>query len=908
MHPTVRPYLEYFSLPLGYGPPGLRWAANGEALETDDGTHRFTRQIADFLDGFASVRPVPHFAHVLECLELLGVRPPSACPEPERFKIVAATFRQLGGPARNAGALFGHLSAAVPPAVHVPPGGGKSLAHWLTHSPSLGFLHPTGPGNPEIPSLAAHTFHDRVAARLRGITDFEVRHWLRHGIGPQDLPAEQLADEIVQKPPTIGEFLDEAVRDRDRLRGSVPLVRHFVSALSLPPRRRMPPKLPIGGYADVTTRGDPAHLLPSQFALDPDEFVRRFAENELLYFRREDPSERRREHLALVVDQGVLTWGPVRLVLSAAVLALGRLAARRKLSFSVRCGSSPAQQFSPPEGDAKRFGETLEASDLCPHPSHALAEEVLDPAATERDIVVLTHPRVLREVEIQRLTKVLAKGCRLFAVTATEEGLVELVQIREGGIVPIRRFRVDFTTPVPEEAKPKFEASPFAAWTGDIEPIPFPFRFGLTDRVNDLVFDTGGRRLMAASVHGFLHVWALADGSVELIPRGCREGEVLKDVHAVLGVENGFVVCGQLGEALVAVHYDFERRTATLHTFFTEAGNVECAWHAFAHLHSVALHAGSEYRAIDLATGGRYPDPFPARGVNTRAQAAVSEAQQLVLPSPSLPVLPVDYSQRPPGPFVVHGRASGQIRVVFPARHGIAFTPMSDGLPRLQGTPAHSFQVAGNTLALATSGSQSAWSIHDLEDDGRTLAEYSIRHWLPAAKLSPDGRMFARQTANGVIVVTDPAAGQTLLTTSPGHCHTNLRVQIGYRCMGIGVGSWGCLINWSDGPLRIHDGLGPKDDFGGRATNRLYKGDFAPTSGRFVGTYRFTHWEVDLDCFGQIAFVRDGVPVCMFMYRRGKLAAWTPAGIRYGPTDLTGGPETPGALDKLGSILREATR
>src|SRR5262249_49274634 len=572
----------------------------------------------------------------------------------------------------------------------------------------------------------------------------------------------------------------------------------------------------------------------------------------------EDPHERRREHLALVVDQGVMTWGPVRLVLCAAVLALGRLAPRRKQSLSIRCGSSPAERFNPPEGDAKRFGDVLVASAPAPNPGHALAEEVLDPAATERDIVVLTHPRVLRDVEVQRLAKVLVNGCRLFAVTATEEGQVEVVQIREGGIVPIRRFRMDFTPPVPEEGKSKVDASPYAAWTGDIEPIPFPFRFGLTDRVIDLAFDTGGRRLMVASVSGFLHVWTLADGAVDLVPRGCREGQVLKDVQAVLGVENGFVVCGRLGPALVAVNYDFDHRTAALHTLFTQSVDMECAWHVFPHLHSIALQAGREYRAIDLAMGGRYPDPFPARGVNTPAHAAVSEAQHLLLPSPYLPILPVDYSQRPPGPFVVHGRASGQIRVVFPARHGTAFVPMSDGRPRLQGVPAHSVQLACSTLALATSGAQSAWSIHDLDDDGRTLAEFPIRHWLPGARLSPDGRLFARQTANGVIVVAEPATGQTVLTTSPGHVHTNLQIQLGYRCMGIGVGSWGCLLNWTAGPLRFHEGLGPSNDFGGRATNRLYKGDFAPTSGRFVGMYRFTHSAVHLDCFGQIAFLRAG--------------------------------------------------
>ena len=277
--------------------------------------------MADFLDGFASVRPVPHFAHVLECLRLLDLYPPESCPDRERFKLLASTFRRLNNPARNAGALFAHLCAAVPPAAHVPPGGGTSLAHWLTHSPSLGFLYPTGPGNPEVPGLAAHAFHDRVAARLRAMTDFEVRHWLRHGTGPHDLPAEQIAAELDRKPPGMAEFLDAAVKDRSRLGGAVPLVRHFVSALALPPRKRTPPKLPVGGYADVTNRGDPGRLLPSQLALDPDDFVRRFAENELLFFRREDPHERRQEHLALVVDQGVLTWGPVRLALGAAVLA-----------------------------------------------------------------------------------------------------------------------------------------------------------------------------------------------------------------------------------------------------------------------------------------------------------------------------------------------------------------------------------------------------------------------------------------------------------------------------------------------------------------------------------------------------------------------------------------------------------
>ena len=82
------------------------------------------------------------------------------------------------------------------------------------------------------------------------------------------------------------------MKERTRLSGAIPLVNAMVSALSLPPRRATPPQLPLGGYADVTTRGEPEQLLLSQLALDPDDFVRRFAEKELLYFRREEPPER----------------------------------------------------------------------------------------------------------------------------------------------------------------------------------------------------------------------------------------------------------------------------------------------------------------------------------------------------------------------------------------------------------------------------------------------------------------------------------------------------------------------------------------------------------------------------------------------------------------------------------------
>jgi hypothetical protein len=100
------------------------------------------------------------------------------------------------------------------------------------------------------------------------------------------------------------------------------------------------------------------------------------------------------------------------------------------------------------------------------------------------------------------------------------------------------------------------------------------------------------------------------------------------------------------------------------------------------------------------------------------------------------------------------------------------------------------------------------------------------------------------------------------------------------------------------------------DGFGNRAKNALYVGTTArlgPASGRFVGQFKFPRWEGVLDCFGQVALLRDGQVECMFIYRRGKLAAWTPDGVRYGPPELTGSLATPHALEGLGEVLRRAT-
>src|SRR5207253_4861651 len=197
------------------------------------------------------------------------------------------------------------------------------------------------------------------------------------------------------------------------------------------------PEMPLGGYADVTTHGQPHRLLLSQFALDELDFLRRFADHELLYYRREEPHAHTRHELIVLLDQGVRTWGDVRLVLGAAVLALGRQAERRRLAFRVTTTSAEGELLDPVEADDETLGRYVEASDLSAHPGLALERVLEQPAAGSRDLVLLTHPRNLLEEDVRAAALRASKETRVLALAPDGHGYAPLSELRHGSAVPL---------------------------------------------------------------------------------------------------------------------------------------------------------------------------------------------------------------------------------------------------------------------------------------------------------------------------------------------------------------------------------------------------------------------------------------------------------------------------------------
>ena len=290
----------------------------------------------------------------------------------------------------------------------------------------------------EEPGLDAEQFEALVSRRLEALSDVEICHWLRHGRGPVGEGVERLLPERPRS--AVDAF--SAIERRPRLAGMLALAGQLEGVLWLPSRRLERPELQGGGYSDVTTRGAPERILPIQLALDGEEFIRRFAEGELLYFQREEPRDTVTEELVLLLDQGVRTWGNVRLVLSSAAVAPSRQAQRRRIAVKLAATSNDGRPVDPTSIDAAALSSLIEASDFSLHPGQALRSLLADAAEVRRDVVVLTHPLNLNEPEVIAAARAVSSaghaGTRLFAVAVDSKGRLELAELRRGLPIVLR--------------------------------------------------------------------------------------------------------------------------------------------------------------------------------------------------------------------------------------------------------------------------------------------------------------------------------------------------------------------------------------------------------------------------------------------------------------------------------------
>jgi hypothetical protein len=905
---------------------GLRWSSVEDAIEHHDGhTFAFNEEIALFLEGWAAHKRLVHFGHVLHLLSLLRDRRAPAGPGIARLR---RAFIDAGRPLRNAGAFAAILCRDVPevPEAVAVQGVCDRLPHPLR--PIRWFVstfHDTfAPA--EWPPLGPAAFEQQLDQIVAAYSDEELRDWLRHGRGPVRSAAAALAREMVPPAPRTLTGALEAALERPRLSGVRPFVGQLVSALALPPRRLARQEFPIGGYADVTTHGHPDQILLSQFALDEWDFFRRFAERELLYFRREEPHTRVKQEVVVLLDQGVRTWGDVRLVLGAAVLAFGNKAERRGLPFLLATTGAAGGPIDPLQAGDEALADLLEASDLSPHPGLALEGVLEQTTDRTRDVILLTHARSLREPDVSAAARRVRPGVRLFTLALDGQGEAEFSEVRHGTPVPLRRFHVDFKqTLSPAPPQRARAADGLGPWQGDVEPIGYPFRLRAAGAYGRgrFDFDYAGEWLLAAGRDGMLHAWK-ADGSqMEVLPRGIYRGTPLNAVDAVVGVAGGFAVIGSCGRQPVIVHYDWVRRTGIVHPW-NAPGRSEGRWGYSRQRHALRL-PGRPGKWFDLG--------FPASSASTGAVPASGASEPRSLTDEGgdearagwLEIL----NTRPGRALGGYGQSflyldgdSGEVTIQAFHLPWRTFTPLADGRPLLRGCLALTAQCRADILALRTIrlGTRSEVALHLFRlPDGVPLATYALTDPGHGFVLSTDGQHLCRQVEDSQLeIVRTEGGARPVFRTAKAVLPRRLQLRLGKQCLLVCTDDRHYhVLRWDRARLEVeHRQTDP-----GRAAGRDWPGLASAVRGTRRAIPEVARYDeqrfilgvrgdvlVAGDRFGQVAiFDCKQELVCMVFAVLSRMAAWMPNGTCQGPDGLTGRPATPDALEKIGRALHAAS-
>jgi hypothetical protein len=919
---------------------GLRWAHYGEAVEFLEGpaagnTFAFAREIALFLEGLESAGgPLLDFGLVLHLLYLIGLGDRASDNGPGRcIERIAAPFRALGCPLRNAGALCAWLARGVTGSAGTPSlelvrellEGGSWIPQMVISHPYLGSRDQANQ-----PGLEPAQFERHIERALEPLSDQGIRHWLRHGQGPLEAADERF---IPRRPRRLETLLNE-LEERPRLAGIARLVRRLDGALSLPPSRRTKGEVECGGYADVATRGSLEQILPIQLALESEEFLRRFAEQELLYLHREEPRQPPTEQLVLLLDQGVRTWGEVRLLLAGAALALARQALRTQIDVILAATSSSGTPVDPTQIDPDAFCALLEASDLSPHPADALANLLSAPAVGNRDLVLLTHARSLAEPAVAAAARLNRsdRSSRLFAVSVDVERRVELAELVNGLPVILSRCRVhasDYAQPAPAPVS----GARRPAWRGHVEPIGFPFCCGVLERIENrsapgaltVDFDEEGVRVLFIGRHGLISTWRIDGTDAEILPRPLVNVRSAPASQSVIGVAGGFVLVGQHRERLVLAHYDFTSRTCAVHTLDAWAGLT--AWIYFRDLHTLVGRgpkATDSTLAVDLAETGDGATRTP-RAIRALMRAGAGGPPGALTESQSgRSDLGGDATRNCGWEF---DSASGTLRHRSGSADVTLLTPLSDGRPALKGGRIVFDRQAGDVLAILVEGAVMP-GLYFISLTGATVLGVLPLHEPLTAKvfaLSRDGHRFAYFPDAHQLEVRDVAGVRPpVLVTSQEDVWVHFTT-LGRSCLlvrefeltGPRRVKSSCLIRWDQTRLEVayHDPEMLLARLGGviAESRSLPPRDLGLPPGwtpiRFVQVLEHSPLVILIDRYNHIAVCRENTElVCMFYVNRGQVAAWLPDGICWGSRRLIGGEPSPGAAERIAAALRSAER
>lgn len=217
---------------------------------------------------------------------------------------------------------------------------------------------------------------------IAGIRRVEEELVLEDNSG-NEKPAEELIDQLVENAKTFHV-------------GS--LVKRIWSGLNIPVHSSLPSQQPLGGFSDLSNKGDFDKLLLSEFANDDLLFLTRLANNEALYIEREIPPENNKLERVILIDVSLKNWGTPKTIAFATMLAIAK---HPKTTINCKVYVIGHHFHSVSIGSVDSIIDGLQIVAGVIHPARGLDAFFKEfPSPQHREVFVITEPSTLKQGEM----------------------------------------------------------------------------------------------------------------------------------------------------------------------------------------------------------------------------------------------------------------------------------------------------------------------------------------------------------------------------------------------------------------------------------------------------------------------------------------------------------------------------
>ncbi len=180
------------------------------------------------------------------------------------------------------------------------------------------------------------------------------------------------------------------------------LIRWLWSGLNIPVHSALPSQQPLGGFSDLTNKGDFDKLLVSEFAYDDLLFLSRLANSEALYIHREVPPAHHNLQRLILIDATLKNWGNPKAIAFAIAIAIAR-----HPKTDIGCSVVVLGNIAYHPVSIETIDSVIDAVQIVEeglHPARSLEAFLKDNKAdANKEVFFITEPSTLKQPALQKV-------------------------------------------------------------------------------------------------------------------------------------------------------------------------------------------------------------------------------------------------------------------------------------------------------------------------------------------------------------------------------------------------------------------------------------------------------------------------------------------------------------------------